>query len=247
MMDKLLGKPRGKVGFYRQHSADSHLTSHPSRSIYRTPSSSTSGISQRSRSTSSTHHFLSENRRRQQQLYEAWQVSLSDGAITQQDQGQTKTKSCENLTAKLAQADTDEEDENEDKYIAIEQDVKCDKSKKFDRLKSMIPKRNKLLTKQNSTDSRNPDSDYMADKMDGDVYNGSYRPRSSSLGSTGQSILKRNTNLLRRLAAIRFKSKSKHASFCESVDVLYYEDTDDPLSSSSTESSTYKLNDITQQ
>ena len=69
------------------------------------------------------------------------------------------------------------------------------------------------------------------------------RPRAASLGSQGHSILKRN-NLLRKLAGLRLKSRSKHASFSENVDVLYYEESDDPLSSSSTESSTIKLNDL---
>ena len=67
-----------------------------------------------------------------------------------------------------------------------------------------------------------------------------YRPRASSTGS--HSILKRD-HLLRKLAAL--KLRSKHASFCESVDVLYYDDNENCLSSTSSESSVCKLNDMT--
>jgi hypothetical protein len=66
-----------------------------------------------------------------------------------------------------------------------------------------------------------------------------YRPRAASVGSP--SILKRD-HLLRKLATL--KLRSKHASFCESVDVVYYDDSENCLSDASSESSVCKLNDV---
>ena len=66
-----------------------------------------------------------------------------------------------------------------------------------------------------------------------------YRPRAASVGSP--SILKRD-HLLRKLATL--KMRSKHASFCESVDVVYYDGNENCLSDASSESSVCKLNDI---